>query len=807
MMSQNGKAHPHMEPQELLQQKLAQLELGFSLDELLEGVGVEEARLLQLAAALQATPFPAPDDAAVAAHRASFLQAAGELTMNPNPTPSPQETTPTTTSGFLAWVQSLLDGLLQRREFAYGLAAVLAVAILAVGVGLFQGGGEEPLVEPEAPALVETESEAETAESANPPAASEHEQVEQTAESAVVEAVPTPSGFQAFLPMASSPPLVLTAETAALEIVHGHVELQAADGSWAAVAQVSTLTAGQRVRTGALSSAKLTFYDGSQATLSADSELSIDQLTALRPEQGFRTVVLTQHVGESEHSVEFRNDGGSRYEVNTPAGSGLARGTKFRVIVTPALLAEFAVLEGRVDVTSLNQTVQVVAGQATAVLAGSRPETPTFRIYGEGEVNQMGAVWLIAGQAFTTHNHTVIIGNPQMGDLVWVDGRLRDDGSRTADRIVLIRRAVANQFALTGEATAIAATVWTVAGQTILVGENTRIDDDIALGDTVRVQGVIVAGGTLRAERIERLDEQVGMPFRFTGLVESTSTDSWVISGVTIAISTTTRIEEGIVVGDVVEASGRVQANGTWLARNISLVQDDDLPEFSFTGRVQSMEPWQVAGISFETREWTAVDPNVSVGKRVRVRGVILADGTWVASSIDRLSNNDNDDDGDDDESNTIVIVGVVSSTNPWVVNGLQLFITADSRINGNIIVGDVVRVRIRLTANGLWEVVSIRPLTPRFGLGCFAINTTVLGIGPNQLTLQHWPALNLDDDGFALVGSVERNSIVTFTLCFAINGRVIIISPVIIIYQPIIIIIPSAPAPPRGNGNRNDND
>jgi hypothetical protein len=262
--------------------------------------------------------------------------------------------------------------------------------------------------------------------------------------------------------------------------------------------------------------------------------------------------------------VQFRNDGGSRYEVNTPAGSGIARGTQFSVSVTPELLAEFAVSEGRVDVTGLNQTVSVVAGQATAVLAGSPPQPPAFRIYGEGEVSQIGAVWVIAGQSFQTNDRTRINGNPQVGDVVRVEGRLLDDGSRLADRITLLRRAVANRFTLSGEVSAIAPTVWTVAGQTILVDADTRLDDDIAVGDRVRVQGVILAGGTLRAERIEKI-RRPGPPLPLHRAGRNNRRNSGPFPASIIASTSATRLDDGLVIGDLVEVNGRILGMA-WLA-------------------------------------------------------------------------------------------------------------------------------------------------------------------------------------------------------------------------------------------------
>ncbi len=70
------------------------------------------------------------------------------------------------------------------------------------------------------------------------------------------------------------------------------------------------------------------------------------------------------------------------------------------------------------------------AGQMTQAMAGRTPESPAFRISGEGEVSQMGATWIIAGQSFQTDNNTVVTGSPQMGDLVHVEGHLTPDGVR-----------------------------------------------------------------------------------------------------------------------------------------------------------------------------------------------------------------------------------------------------------------------------------------------------------------------------------------------------------------------------------------
>ncbi|MCP5095650.1 MAG: hypothetical protein GY943_08875, partial [Chloroflexi bacterium] len=371
-----------------------------------------------------------------------------------------------------------------------------------------------------------------------------------------------------------------------------------------------------------LSQATLTFYDGSEAVLNANTELSIDQLNALRPEDGYRTVVMTQLVGDSDHSVAFRNDGSSRYEVNTPSGAGIARGTKFHVLVTADLLARYIVTEGRVDVSAAGRTVFVTAGKRSTIRVGAMPDEPTFSVSGEGEVEGMGAEWTIAGQTFQTHEQTIIFGNPQRGDLVQVDGHLLPDGSRVADRIVLLRRAIVNQFSLTGVVSSMGAS-WTVAAQTMVVNGETAVDANIAIGDNVRVEGIILSDGTLQAAQITLLDDTLGLPFEFSGIVQAVSADNWTVSGKMIFVEVATTIGSAIVVGDVVTVRGRILADDTWVAHNIKLMTAS-LPTFEFTGLIDSLTPWKVAGITFDTRQWTIIASGLAVGDLVRVQGVIL---------------------------------------------------------------------------------------------------------------------------------------------------------------------------------------
>jgi ferric-dicitrate binding protein FerR (iron transport regulator) len=671
-----------------------------------------------------------------------------------------------------------------RPSLAIG-AALLLVCLFFIGIWLRDGGqsGEETkLTQDDRSTQTGTatpEDEREVVASDTPPVSklvAEDNQEEP-------EAIATPNDtFSIYIPAVSSA-LDLNAQTAAIKVTQGLVEVQSADGAWTAINRVTTATSGQRVRTGAFSSANITFYDGSQATLGPNTEISLDQVDAQPPEDGFRTVVMTQWGGESEHSVAFRNDAGSRYEVMTPNGSGQARGTTFQVLVTAHLLTQFSVTEGRVDVTHLNVTVIVIAGQTSIIPPQQPPSEPRFTVSGEGEVTTVGETWIIGGQAFATTDSTIIVGNPQIGDIASVSGYLLPDGTLVATHIILRHRAPANQFVLTGVVESIGADEWIVAGQPIASNVETDIDERIAVGDMVRIHGLILADGTLLAERIDHIDDE--HPFEFVGVVVSVGPDTWVISGVDIAVDENTEIKAEIAIGDVVKVEGIILADGTWLADEIKLEVEE--ARFEFTGRVNSISPWLVAGISFETDTFTEIDSGIDVGDLVYIEGQILADGTWLATEIRLLA----------DETLTFTFIGIVDAIDPWIVSSLPLLVNENTLIDDDVAVGSLVRVRGVILADGTWLATLILRLDDDSDLiGCYTLTTMVIGISGNQLTLAGLPPITLNED-IVIVGDILPNTIITITVCVSQDETISIVSIVVVHHVPPPTPTPQPTLPP----------
>jgi hypothetical protein len=775
-----------MNEEERLQEQLEKLEAGERLEAAQAEPGEETAELLRFAAALRELPRPRMEPETVASQRAGLLRLAVERNRRPLDG-WPLSEKPAIVASLTGWLRA-------RTTFEWVAAALVAPAMLILIIAflmmlLSPGGavddGLSGKTEDESLAQISPVATMPGAEVADSAAGSGADVTagEAPVASPVEEGGADPNGI--FMPLLSNPGR-FDPGTASLYRDRGIVEVQGEGEEWAVVDRMSTVSGGQRLRTGPMSAATITFFDGSQAHLGPETEISFEEVEALPPEEGFRTVVMTQWRGESEHDVNFRNDAGSRYEVKSPAGSGIARGTTFEVSVVPDEVARYSVTEGRVDVTAAGVTVRVGGGRTTSVPDGSTPTSPAFQVTGEGRVTETGDIWIIGGQSFATDEHTLIVGDPQVGDVVYVEGRLLSDGTRLAERIILLERARDNRFQLKGEVEAIGAESWIVAGQTISVTGQTEVDEAIAAGDTVLVSGAIGEDGALLAERIVRVEEEPGTPFHFVGLVEAIGDASWTISGRAVAVDENTEIEEGLEVGDLAAVRGRILEDGTWLASGISLAEEE-AAAFSISGTVESIDPWRVAGISFETRPWTIIEPGIEMGDRVRVSGRILDDGVWVAALIEEL---------EDEEEHTVILVGIVDSIDPWVVNGLPLVVDENTVIVGEIEVGTLVWVEIELRPDGTWIARRIVALDEDDELSCFTVHAVVSAIDGDIVHLRDWPAITLDDD-IEIEGDMTPGSTIAVYICFDVDGDIVVVGDIIIVIIHIVI----GPPPPADDG------
>ena len=88
---------------------------------------------------------------------------------------------------------------------------------------------------------------------------------------------------------------------------------------------------------------------------------------------------------------------------------------------------------------------------------------------------------------------------------------------------------------------------------------------------------------------------------------------------------------------------------------------------FDLVGPLEGMDPWKVAGVTLQTNDVTQIEEGLQIGDIVRVRGTILDDDTWLAYSMERAQ---------EQTDPIIILIGVVDSVDPWVVNGIELNVT-----------------------------------------------------------------------------------------------------------------------------------
>ena len=720
-----------MTPEDRLQERLARLESGESLEACLAGLPEEEIGLVSAAAAIRSVAVPRRAADRVAAQRAELLRAASERRAMRSQT---------------GWRSRVARIAALPRVPALAVAGAAIFALVAGVLILRQPAGAPPPAAPQA----------------------------------------TDALYVVRLPIVHSAITAPDPRSAIVSQARGLVEVDTGDGRWAAAGVRRVLAAGQRIRTGELSGATLLFFDGSQARLGPETELVVDQLDARV--DGPRVVQLAQSIGKSDHDVAASSLAGARYEVRTPNGTGVARGTSFQVEVAPNRIARFNVDEGVVAVTNRGASVSVIAGQSTTIYVDEPPTQPVFRISGEGRLTRMGEVWTIGGRDFLVNTSiapdrstTKIVGNPQIGDWVAVEGRVLPDGSYFADRIALLHRAEANRFVFTGTVDAMGDAGWTISGRDVQVNGETVVETGIGIGDRVEVAGVILDDGTLLAGRIRRVVVD-SLPFEFVGVVESIGDDAWTISGVEIAVDGHTEIKGDPGVGDLVKVEGRILADGRWLAGEIEAVEDGER-RFEFTGTVEQIDPWLVSGIHFDVSSRTQIDDGIVVGSRVKVEGRVLDDGVWLAEEIELL----------DDEPRRFEFVGEVARIDPWIIGGLDIAVSDDTAIDDGIEPGDTVRVKGVILPGGALLAEEIRLVEG--DLGCLDIAAVVVSFDGKRLALSTGQVIDLTGD-IEVFGTPSVGSVVLVRLCAGEDGEIVVVR-IVVVYTP--APRPTPPPPPPG--------
>ena len=191
----------------------------------------------------------------------------------------------------------------------------------------------------------------------------------------------------------------------------------------------------------------------------------------------------------------------------------------------------------------------------------------------------------------------------------------------------------------------------------------------------------------------------------FLGIIESQQGNEWVVSGVTVIVTSTTRIDESEGPATV---GSPVKVDGTWnpdrsalVANEVEVLSPSDV-RFTFQGVIEAQgeAAWTISGIQVTVDSHTEIDERrgaAVVGARVKVWAVLQPDGSLYAQRIKVLESR---------ETPTVTPTppqrvhfrGIImeQQDDVWVINGREVQITPDTVIDeehGRAVVGALVEV------------------------------------------------------------------------------------------------------------------
>lgn len=195
------------------------------------------------------------------------------------------------------------------------------------------------------------------------------------------------------------------------------------------------------------------------------------------------------------------------------------------------------------------------------------------RISLEGVIDEVSPEQLIVqGIPVRLNADTDVSGVMVPGRLVKLEGTTSPGGWVDADSLKL------RFYEYYGDVNSIDPQSWTIGETQFKTLDSTHIDPALKAGDKVLVLVYVGDDGTLYAQAILRLPEELTqkedfVPFEveFEGNVEAVSSDELVVSGKTVRINDETEIKGDLITGALVKVHALVAADGSLTAREIEL--------------------------------------------------------------------------------------------------------------------------------------------------------------------------------------------------------------------------------------------
>ncbi|MEW6505616.1 MAG: DUF5666 domain-containing protein [Chloroflexota bacterium] len=313
-------------------------------------------------------------------------------------------------------------------------------------------------------------------------------------------------------------------------------------------------------------------------------------------------------------------------------------------------------------------------------------ETRLARIELNGTLEQINAQSAVVdGQTFRLDEQSVVVSALKAGDRVQVKAVLLPDNSLYAQSVKLDSAAPsASSFKFYGFVEEMGSDAWRISAVAVQVPSTTVVTGGIGVGSFVEVEGRIL-NGQLLADNITLEDAPktdstatTGTPgsgeVEFFGKIESIQNGVYGIGGRTVRTAAGTEIKGALAVGAMVKVHATLQADGSYLAREIELSQGDDAGktatpgapgsgEVEFFGKIESIQNgvYGIGGRTVRTAAGTEIKGALAVGAMVKVHATLQADGSYLAREIELSQGDDNggddnsgkggDDDSGDDNS------------------------------------------------------------------------------------------------------------------------------------------------------------
>jgi len=153
-----------------------------------------------------------------------------------------------------------------------------------------------------------------------------------------------------------------------------------------------------------------------------------------------------------------------------------------------------------------------------------------------------------------------------------------------------------NEHEITGTVTAVSSTSWTIGTTQVLIDKATEIGAGLGMGSVVKVEYSTQSDGSFLATEIKAFEQNsdenensgnksddnqenetednhgnkpAGSPVEFTGQLTAINGDSWTINGMTVLISTSTKVHGDPKVGSMVRVVGLLETGGSVQARQV----------------------------------------------------------------------------------------------------------------------------------------------------------------------------------------------------------------------------------------------